>query len=144
MAEGFLIDPRLLGESVPLGFLPLSAVLLRDDARFAWVILVPRRPGLVELTDLTPAERAGLMEEIAEVSAALAGLVPGCKINVGALGNIVRQLHVHVVAREAGDAAWPGPVWGAGERVPLAPDLLAARVASLQRALFGAVAGATA
>ncbi len=87
-----------------------------NDARFPWLILVPRRPGLVELVDLQPAERAALMEEIAGVSVALSARRGVDKINVGALGNIVPQLHVHIVGRAVGDDAWPGPVWGFGAR----------------------------
>ncbi len=88
-----------------------------NDARFPWLILVPRRNDLSELIDLDASDRATLMEEIAAVSAVLKSRPGVDKINIGALGNIVRQLHVHVVARSVGDAAWPGPVWGAGAAV---------------------------
>ena len=81
---------------------------------FCWLILVPRQADLSELVDLDARDRAILMEEIAAVSEVLRALPDVDKINVGALGNIVRQLHIHVVARRIGDAAWPGPVWGAG------------------------------
>ncbi len=113
----FSLDARLAADTLAVGEGPLSRILLMNDARYPWVILVPRRPGLVEITDLTAAERAELMEEMAEVAKALS-VWPGVeKINIGALGNVVRQLHAHVVGRRAGDAAWPGPVWGAGATI---------------------------
>jgi diadenosine tetraphosphate (Ap4A) HIT family hydrolase len=110
----FALDPRLAADTLEVGDFSLSRLMLMNDARYPWLILVPRRAGLGEIADLDRAERALLIEEIALVSAALRTLPQVDKINVGALGNIVRQLHVHVVARKIGDAAWPGPVWGAG------------------------------
>ena len=89
-----------------------------NDSRWPWLILVPRRDGLVELTDLDAADRARLIEEAARAADWLKAHAGADKINVGALGNVVRQLHVHVVARCAGDPAWPGPVWGFGAAVP--------------------------
>lgn len=118
----FALDRRLAAETVPVTGLDLCRVLLRDDARTAWAILVPERDGLVELHDLLPEERVALIDEVAAVSAALSEITGAQKINTGALGNIVRQLHIHVVARNEGDFAWPGPVWGVGERVPMAPS----------------------
>ena len=112
----FALDPRLAADTLKVGDLPLSRVLLMNDARFPWLILVPRRGGLVEIVDLDCGERALLMEEIALAIEALRAFPQVDKINLGALGNIVRQLHVHVVARRIGDAAWPGPVWAWGRR----------------------------
>ena len=116
--SAFALDSRLAADTIALGDMPLCRLLLMDDARFPWLILVPRRPDLADLTDLEPADRTILMEEVAAASRALAERPGVDKINVGALGNIVRQLHVHIVARAIGDAAWPGPVWGFGERKP--------------------------
>ena len=113
----FALDPRLAADTYLIGDLSLSRVLLMNDARYDWLILVPRRAGLTELIDLTREERTTLMEEIAVAGGALRQ-ADVTKINVGALGNIVRQLHVHVVARREGDFAWPGPVWGAGVAQP--------------------------
>lgn len=110
----FALDERLAADTIEIGDLHLSRALLMNDARFPWLILVPRRERLIELIDLTVPDRAILMEEIAAASAALMALPGADKINVGALGNIVRQLHIHVVARSFCDAAWPGPVWGSG------------------------------
>jgi diadenosine tetraphosphate (Ap4A) HIT family hydrolase len=110
----FALDARLAADTIAIGDLTLSRLLLMDDARFCWLILVPRQENLSELVDLDAHGRAVLMEEIAWVSEVLRNLPGVDKINVGVLGNIVRQLHIHVVARRIGDAAWPGPVWGAG------------------------------
>ncbi len=120
MSDAFVLDPRLEGDSVPLAELTLCTLRLMKDARFPWVLMVPRKADLAEIIDLEAAQRGVLMEEIATVSKALQA-VTGCdKLNVGALGNVVRQLHVHVVARFEGDAAWDKPVWGSGDAVPYA------------------------
>jgi diadenosine tetraphosphate (Ap4A) HIT family hydrolase len=111
---GFLLDPRLAADTFPVARLDLCEARLMDDARFAWLVLVPQRAGLVEIADLTPSERTLLWHEVDRAGAALRAVAPCDKLNLGALGNIVRQLHVHVVARREGDAAWPGPVWGSG------------------------------
>jgi diadenosine tetraphosphate (Ap4A) HIT family hydrolase len=110
----FELDDRLARDTLVVGDLTLCRVLLMNDARWLWLILVPRRAGLVELTDLDPPEQAQLMDEAGRVARFLKNRARADKINVGALGNIVRQLHLHVVARVIGDPAWPGPVWGYG------------------------------
>jgi diadenosine tetraphosphate (Ap4A) HIT family hydrolase len=115
---GFQLDPRLAADTLALARLDLCDVLLMNDSRFAWLVLVPQRAGLVEIADLTPSERTLLWHEVDRAGAALRAVVPCDKLNLGALGNIVRQLHVHVVARREGDAAWPGPVWGSGPAEP--------------------------
>lgn len=131
----FALDPRLEGDTLDIGDLALSRVRLMNDARFAWLILVPRRDGLAEIVDLDRDQRAVLMEEIALASQALRALPGLDKINVGALGNIVRQLHIHVVARKIGDAAWPGPVWGSGEALRYEEREARERVEAFRRAL---------
>ena len=131
----FHLDDRLAGDTVPICDLALSRVLLMNDARFPWAILVPRRPALVEFHDLAPADRDVLGEEAALVSAALQKLTGAQKMNVAALGNVVRQLHVHVIARVEGDAAWPRPVWGVGSAVPYAAGEAEARAAALKEAI---------
>lgn len=118
---GCELDARLAADTKFIVDWPLCRVLLMDDARFPWLVLVPRRAGLVELDDLDEGDRGPLMHEIQRAMKALRAVAACDKLNVGALGNIVRQLHVHVVARREGDAAWPGPVWGAGSRRPYAP-----------------------
>ncbi|HWT11457.1 MAG TPA: HIT domain-containing protein [Allosphingosinicella sp.] len=101
----FLLDPRLAEDSLVVAALPLSAVRLMRDANYPWLLLVPRRPGLAEIVDLSAAERTQLMAEIALASEALRETAPCDKLNVAALGNMVRQLHVHVIARRTGDPA---------------------------------------
>jgi diadenosine tetraphosphate (Ap4A) HIT family hydrolase len=114
----FILAPRLAADTIPVGDLALSSVLLMDDACFPWFILVPRRPGASELTDLSDEEAAQLMSEIRIATRVMLELAKPDKVNVGALGNVVAQLHVHVVGRFRSDPAWPGPVWGHGSRTP--------------------------
>jgi diadenosine tetraphosphate (Ap4A) HIT family hydrolase len=135
MSEAFDLDPRLAGDTLIVGDLPLSRVLLMRDARYAWLVLVPRRAGLVEVSDLPDEERALLWQEAGLVGNALRAVAPCDKLNIGALGNIVRQLHVHVVARTEGDAAWPGPVWGFGKAEPYADGEAEKRVEALRELL---------
>ncbi len=131
----FQLDERLANDTVPVGDMPLSLVLLMKDARFPWAVLVPRRACLVEFHDLTPADRRALAEETAAVSAALQKLTGATKMNVAALGNIVSQLHIHVVARNQDDDAWPRPVFGIGTALPYAEGEAQACAAALKEAL---------
>ena len=108
----FALHPQLEADTTPVGDLPLSRVLLMDDANYPWLILVPRLPAMVELIDLEANAQNQLTAEIARASAALKALTACDKLNVAALGNMVPQLHVHVIARRKTDAAWPKPVWG--------------------------------
>ena len=132
---GFTLDPRLDATGLHLGDLSLSRVFLVDDARFPWITLVPRRAGIVEILDLIPADRQILFDEMMQVSEALRAHFRPDKLNIGALGNVVSQLHVHVVARFASDPAWPGPVWGHGERVPYPPHMAGPLMDRLGKAL---------
>lgn len=129
MTAEFVLAERIAAESVALADLPLCHVRLMDDSRYPWLLLLPRRPGLVEWTELAPADLATLSLEIANACNALRAVASFEKLNIGALGNIVRQMHVHIVGRSVGDAAWPDPVWGRGQRQPYEPaqrDRLAA------------------
>lgn len=117
MTQDLGLDERLAADTMPITALALSDLRLMNDARFPWLILIPRRAGATELIDLDVADRTRLIEEIAMASRALRGATSCEKLNVGTLGNIVRQLHIHVVARTADDPAWPGPVWGVGQAV---------------------------
>jgi diadenosine tetraphosphate (Ap4A) HIT family hydrolase len=112
------LDPQLARDTVAVGDLALSRVLLNNDCNYPWLILVPRQAGLMELIDLGDDERGQLMIEIARASRALKDITRCHKLNVAALGNVVTQLHVHIIARQKTDAAWPNPVWG---RVPAMP-----------------------
>ncbi|MEW5835244.1 MAG: HIT family protein [Pseudomonadota bacterium] len=131
MSTEFALDPRLAGDSVPVIELPLCSVRLMNDARFAWLLLVPRRAAMSEIHELDGIEQERLWREIRLASDALRAVAPCDKLNLGALGNIVRQLHVHVVARREGDAAWPGPVWGSGVAEPYAATARERLVAAL-------------
>ncbi|HUG62636.1 MAG TPA: HIT family protein [Methylomirabilota bacterium] len=122
----FKLDPRLAQDTVPVGDLALCRVLLMNDATYPWLILVPRRDGLADIVDLDADGRALLMEEIALASEALKTLAQPLKLNVAALGNMVRQLHVHVIARTDVDPAWPAPVWGKAPAVAYHPVAAAA------------------
>ena len=117
----FTLHPRLAADTAFVAEWPHCRVLLMNDARYRWLILVPRRADLVELHDLDATDRATLIEEIAAASRTLKQLTGAAKINIGALGNLVPQLHVHVVARTPSDPAWPGPVWGHSPAVPYDP-----------------------
>jgi len=118
--HAFELDSRLKNDTQHVQSLSLCDVLLMNDARFAWLVLVPRRAQLSEIADLSLDAQAMLWREVHIASQALRDVAPCDKLNIGALGNIVRQLHVHVVARREGDAAWPGPVWGSGKAEPYA------------------------
>ena len=129
------LHPQLERDTANIGDLPLCRVLVVRDGNFPWAILVPRRVEIVEVIDLDEVEQAQLMTEIARVARALKS-VTGCdKLNVAALGNLVPQLHVHVIARFEDDPAWPAPVWGRVAARPYSPDALVARVSSLTVAL---------
>jgi diadenosine tetraphosphate (Ap4A) HIT family hydrolase len=121
----FALHPRLAEDTAEVTRLPLCRVLLMKDHRFPWLLLVPEREGVREIAELPPVDRAELIEEIARASDILTRLFQPDKLNVGALGNVVPQLHVHVVARFSTDPAWPGPVWGSGPAVPYAESELA-------------------
>ena len=125
----FAVDPALLALTHHAVDWPLGRVFLHDDARYAWCILVPRRPGLAEIADLAQEDQAQLMQEIVRLSNGVRGIAGVEKINVGALGNMVPQLHVHVVGRRRGDPAWPGPVWGHSPPQRHDPVELASRLA---------------
>ena len=131
----FALDPRLAADTTPVMTLRLSRVLLMNDARFPWLILVPERAGAVEIFDLDPADRTLLMDEAARIGAALKAITGARKINIAALGNMVAQLHVHVIARFEGDVAWPSPIWGVGTAQPYAPKALAAEADRLAATL---------
>lgn len=132
----FSLDPRLAADSCAVTTLPLCELRLMNDARYPWLILVPRQAGLVEISDLAAAEQTRLWQEVNQAAAALRATAPCDKLNLGALGNMVRQLHVHVIARCIGDAAWPGPVWGYGAALAYTETELAERRDALRRALL--------
>lgn len=132
----FDINPRLEGDSYPVADLGLCAVRLMKDANYPWLMLIPRKADMIELTDLEPLERIVLMEEIGQVSDALKSVTNCEKLNVAALGNVVPQLHVHIIARFREDAAWPAPVWGAVQPIPYAKGDATKLISALQDVLL--------
>lgn len=134
--DKFALHPAFTATSEPLAELKLSHARLHLDARWPWIVLIPRKVGARELEHLSPQNRAQIMEEIVLAGAAVRAIGaalgrPVDKLNVGQLGNVTPQLHVHVVGRRPDDAAWPGPVWGHGEAA-------AYTAAALQRAIEAA------
>jgi diadenosine tetraphosphate (Ap4A) HIT family hydrolase len=124
MPATWSLHPQLDKDTVSIGDLPLSRLLLSKDANYPWLILVPRQAEAVEIVDLDPADRARLMTEISQVSETLKDITGCDKLNVAALGNQVPQLHVHVIARRKTDAAWPRSVWGAAPALDYDPKTL--------------------
>ena len=126
----FVLHPRLAADTVVLRQWPLCTMLLMNDARYPWCILVPRRPGVREIYELSTTDQQQLLRESSTLGRALMQAFAGTKLNVAALGNVVSQLHVHHVVRFEHDAAWPGPVWG---RHPAEPYDDAARRTFVER-----------
>jgi len=134
MAE-FTLHPRLEADTVPVITLGLSRVLLTQDSQFPWLILVPEKPGLRDLHDLSPEDQTTAMHEIGSVSRVLQAIHFPDRMNVAVLGNMVPQLHIHIIARFTTDAAWPGPVWGVGEAEAYDEVALAETLETLRDAL---------
>lgn len=130
----FELHPRLEADTIPVKMLGLSCLLLMNDSNWPWLILVPKQADIREIHQLSASQRVELMEEIAFVSETLERLFNPSKINVAALGNMVPQLHVHVIARFENDPAWPKPVWGAATPAPYSPQALVARLKLLHEA----------
>lgn len=132
----FSIDPQLTQTSYPVVSLDVSEIRLVDDQRWPWVLVIPRVPHAVELIDVSPELRTEIWLEIDHVARVLRDQFSPDKLNVAALGNQVRQLHVHVIGRYRDDAAWPNPVWGVGDAIPYEADSLNARLSALTQALL--------
>ena len=133
-ATTFEIDSQLKQTSYPLVSLSVCDLRLVDDQRWPWLLIIPRVPHAVELIDLSPELRGGVWLEIDHVARVMRDQFSPHKLNIAALGNQVRQLHIHCIARFPDDDAWPNPVWGVGESVPYGSDLLTARLNNLNSA----------
>jgi diadenosine tetraphosphate (Ap4A) HIT family hydrolase len=131
----FALDPRLAADTQLVGDLEFSRVLLMDDVRFPWLILVPRRAGLRDLIDLPRQDQHRLLDETDRCARVLHTLQKPDKLNIATLGNLVAQLHVHVIARFVHDVAWPQPVWGVGKRKSHSAGEMDARLTALRAAL---------
>jgi diadenosine tetraphosphate (Ap4A) HIT family hydrolase len=135
--NGWQLHPQLADDTHPLATFGLCELRLMDDANYPWLVLVPRVADAVEMLDLDTAQRHRLSDEIDFASRALRTSFRPYKLNVAALGNLVPQLHVHVIARFQDDPAWPAPVWGRVAAQPYSPEALVQRIAALQDALRG-------
>ena len=130
------LSPRLEQDTINIGDLPLSRVLVIKDAHYPWLLLVPRREDVTEIIDLDEVAQAQLMAEIARVGRALKEVTKCDKLNVAALGNVVPQLHVHIIARRTSDAAWPRPVWGVMPPLAHDPEELQLFISALRRKIW--------
>ncbi len=135
-ADDWTLNSHLASDTVNIGDLPLSRVLIIKDSNYPWLLLVPRRPGAADITDLNEAEQGQLMTEINRVSLALKEIIKPDKLNIAALGNIVPQLHVHIIARRTSDAAWPRPVWGVAPPLGYDPAEMDAFKTALRKRLW--------
>jgi len=133
----FELDSQLSADTVLLGSWPLCEVLLSKDANYPWCILVPRRANITEVHHLGMDDRQQFLKESCHLAELMTSLFNPDTMNVAALGNVVSQLHVHHIARYKGDAAWPGPVWGAQAALPYSDLELEERVARLRAVLLG-------
>ncbi|MFZ9023074.1 MAG: HIT family protein [Litorivicinaceae bacterium] len=133
-AVSFVIDSQLKQTSYPLTSLDVCDLRLVDDQRWPWLLIIPRVPHAVELIDITPDLRAQVWLEIDHVGRVMRDQFSPHKLNIAALGNQVRQLHVHCIARFPEDEAWPNPVWGVGDSVPYDSELLNSRLHALRAA----------
>lgn len=133
----FQLHERLSADTYTVKDLPLCRLLLMDDRRFPWTILVPRRTGLRDFHDVAKADKEAFLGEIDAVSRVLKDITGAVKMNVAALGNMVPQLHVHVIARFEKDVCWPRPVWGEGQAEPYAPEDARLLIESLKKTLYG-------
>ncbi|MBY0429214.1 MAG: HIT domain-containing protein [Alphaproteobacteria bacterium] len=134
MAE-FFLHTQLAQDTFFVKDLKLSKLLLMNDARFPWVVLVPRQPDVKDLIDLLPSSQRILLDEINRVSIFMKRYFKAEKLNIASIGNIVPQLHMHIVARTSKDAAWPKPVWGFGEAVHYTDEKEKAIIAALNQAV---------
>lgn len=131
MSDLFELHPRLAADTLFVADWPICRVLLMNDARFPWLILVPRKNDLRDFDDVAVVDKSNFYEEIEAASRALRGIANAKKMNVAALGNMVPQLHVHVVARFSNDEAWPAPVWGVGEPIAYAQEVATALISRI-------------
>lgn len=120
----FQLHPRLAQDTHPLGRLPLCRVLLMNESRYPWLILVPQHSGITEIHQLNAIDQVGLIHESSLIARQLQRMLMPDKLNIAAIGNLVPQLHVHHIARYRTDLAWPAPVWGLFDPVPYTPDAM--------------------
>lgn len=132
----FALHPQLAADTIEVGSHSLCKVLLMNDQQYPWLVLVPQRPDIREVYQLSDSDQRLLWQEVTDTGKALMHLHQAFKLNIGALGNMVPQLHIHVIARQTDDAAWPGPVWGVKPAQPYSAEALAIELKRLQTTLF--------
>ena len=132
----FALHPQLAADTIEVGNHALCKVLLMNDSQYPWLILVPQRPDIREVYQLTANDQQRLWQEVSQSGKALMDLHKGFKLNIGALGNMVPQLHIHVIARQTDDAAWTGPVWGVKPAQAYKETTLTAELTALKAAVF--------
>jgi diadenosine tetraphosphate (Ap4A) HIT family hydrolase len=130
------LHSQLEKDTINVGDLPLCRVVVIKDANYPWLLLVPRRPEVVEIIDLDEVAQAQLMTEVTRVAKVLKEVTRCDKLNIAALGNVVPQLHIHIIARRSGDAAWPRPVWGAAPALAHDPEEVADFISALRRKIW--------
>jgi diadenosine tetraphosphate (Ap4A) HIT family hydrolase len=135
-APAWTLHSQLEKDTINVGDLPLCRVVVIKDANYPWLLLVPRRPDVVEIIDLDEVAQAQLMTEITRVARVLKDITKCDKLNIAALGNVVPQLHVHVIARRSSDAAWPRPVWGATPALSHDPEEVSDFISALRRKIW--------
>jgi diadenosine tetraphosphate (Ap4A) HIT family hydrolase len=135
-SSAWSLHSTLEKDTINIGDLPLSRVLVIKDANYPWLLLVPRRADTIEIIDLNEVEQAQLMTEINRVARALKDITKPDKMNIAALGNVVPQLHVHIIARRTSDAAWPRPVWGVVPPLAHDPQEVETFIAALRRKIW--------
>lgn len=136
MSSAWSLHPQLQKDTIDIGDLPLCRVLVIKDANYPWLLLVPRRAQASEIIDLDEVEQAQLLTETSRVARALKEITKCDKLNIAALGNAVPQLHLHVIARRVGDAAWPRPVWGVVPALPHNAEEVQAFISALRRKIW--------
>lgn len=136
MSPAWSLHPQLEKDTINIGDLPLSRVLVIKDANYPWLLLAPRRAEAVEITDLDEVAQAQLMTEVNRVARALQDVTKPDKLNIAALGNVVPQLHVHIIARRKNDAAWPRPIWGVVPALAHDPQEVEAFINALRRKIW--------
>ena len=135
--DAFTLHERLAADTWTIKDLAVCRVLLMNDKRYPWLVLVPRRAGLKDFHDVAEADKATFLAEVDHASIVLKELTGAHKINVAAIGNMVPQLHVHVIARFETDAVWPKPVWGLGEAEPYPPSEVGVLIEKLKKGILG-------
>jgi diadenosine tetraphosphate (Ap4A) HIT family hydrolase len=131
----FCLDSRLKNDTINIGKLQLSQALLMNDSRYPWIILVPELENVYEWTDLSKEQQITLHDESLLIQKVLKDLYDGQSLNVGKLGNIVAQFHLHHIVRFENDPAWPGPVWGHSSAVNYSPQELESRISEIKQAI---------